>query len=131
MTILNRWFEEVWNKGQESTIDELLAPDAVAHGLVDGDGAEIAGIESYRAFYRSFRGAMSDVHVEVQDTISEGDLIAARFVVSARHTGEGLGKPAKGRNVNFTGMSIVRIKDGKIAEAWNNIDFAIMLQQME
>ena len=131
MTILNRWFEEVWNKGRESAIDELLAPDAVAHGLVDGESAEIAGIESYRAFYRSFRGALSDVNVDVQDTISEGDLIAARFVVTARHTGDGLGKPAKGRNINFTGMTIVRVKDGKIAEGWNNIDFATMLQQIE
>ena len=131
MTILNRWFEEVWNKGRESAIDELLAPDAVAHGLADGEGVEIAGIESYRAFYRSFRGALSDVHVDVQDTISEGDLSVARFVVTARHTGDGLGKPAKGRNINFTGMTIVRVKDGKIAEGWNNIDFATMLQQIE
>lgn len=67
----------------------------------------------------------------MQDTISEGDLIAARFVVTARHTGDGLGKPAKGRNINFTGMTIVRVKDGKIAEGWNNIDFATMLQQIE
>jgi steroid delta-isomerase-like uncharacterized protein len=131
MTLMHRWFEEVWNQGREASIDELLATDAVAHGLVDGDGAEISGIESYRAFYRNFRGALSDVHVDVQDTISEGDLSAARFVVSARHTGEGLGKPAKGRNLNFTGMSMIRIRDGKIAEAWNNIDFANMLQQME
>jgi steroid delta-isomerase-like uncharacterized protein len=131
MAILNRWFEEVWNQGREASIDELMAPDTVAHGLVDGDGIEIAGIEPYRAFYRSFRGALSDVHVDVQDTLSDGDLEAARFVVTARHTGEGLGKPPRGRNLKLTGMSIVRVKDGKIAEAWNNIDFATMFQQMD
>jgi steroid delta-isomerase-like uncharacterized protein len=131
MTILNRWFEEVWNQGREASIDELMAPDAVAHGLVDGAGTEIAGIEPYRAFYRTFRGALSDVHVDVQDTISEGDLSVARFVVTARHTGEGLGKPAKGRDLKMTGMSIIRVKDGKIAEAWNNIDFPTMFQQMD
>jgi steroid delta-isomerase-like uncharacterized protein len=131
MTILNRWFDEVWNHGREATIDELLAADAVAHGLVDGDGNEIVGIEPFRTYYRTFRGALSDIHVDVQDTIAEGDLEVARFVVSAKHTGEGLGKPAKGRDLKTTGISIIRVKDGKIAEAWNNIDFTTMFQQMD
>jgi predicted ester cyclase len=51
--------------------------------------------------------------------------------VTARHTGEGLGKPPKGRNLKITGMTMVRIKDGKIAESWNNIDFMSMYQQMD
>jgi steroid delta-isomerase-like uncharacterized protein len=131
MTILNRWFEEVWNQGREAGIDELMAPDAVAHGLVDGEGSEIIGVEPYRTFYRTFRSALSDVHVDVQEVIRERDLEVARFVVTARHTGEGLGKPPKGHNLKMTGMSIIRVKDGKIAEAWNNIDFATMFQQMD
>jgi steroid delta-isomerase-like uncharacterized protein len=131
MTILNRWFEEVWNQGRESTIDELLATDAVAHGLVDGNGKEITGIESFRAYFRSFRSALSDIHLDVQDTICEGDLQVARFVLTARHTGEGLGKPPKGRSLKTTGMTIIREKDGKIVEGWNNVDFMTMFQQMD
>jgi len=33
--------------------------------------------------------------------------------------------------VKFTGMTMARVKDGKIAEAWNNFDFMTMFQQME
>ena len=32
MTILDRWFEEVWNKGRESAIDEMLYHEAAGHG---------------------------------------------------------------------------------------------------
>jgi predicted ester cyclase len=32
--------------------------------------------------------------------------------------------------VEFTGMVIVRIKDGKFVEAWNNFDFLTMNQQI-
>jgi predicted ester cyclase len=32
--------------------------------------------------------------------------------------------------VEFTGMTIVRIRDGKIIEAWNNFDFMTMFQQV-
>jgi len=31
---------------------------------------------------------------------------------------------------NFTGVSIVRIKDDKIVEAWNNFDFMTMNKQI-
>jgi hypothetical protein len=45
MSIQRRWFEEVWNQGREATIDELLAPDVVGHGLVDPNGNEVTGID--------------------------------------------------------------------------------------
>ena len=53
----------------------------------------------------------------VEDVVTEGDLTVARCVVTARHTGEGLGKAPKGNPIHFTGMTMARIKDGKIAEA--------------
>ena len=33
--ILHRWFEEVWNNGRTEVIDEMIAPDTIAHGLED------------------------------------------------------------------------------------------------
>ena len=131
MTILSRWFEEVWNKGRESAIDEILYHKAAGHGLQGPDGVEVAGMESFKAFYRQFRAAFSEIHVVVEDVITEGDLTVARCVVTAKHTGEGLGKPPKGNAVHFTGMTMARIKEGKIVEAWNNFDFMTMFQQMD
>src|SRR5690606_19489571 len=34
-----------------------------------------------------------------------------------------------GEKVQFTGMAIIRIKDGKIIEGWNNFDFLSMYKQ--
>ena len=31
--LAKRWFEEVWNQGRESTIDELFHPQGKAHGF--------------------------------------------------------------------------------------------------
>jgi steroid delta-isomerase-like uncharacterized protein len=131
MTLMHRWFEEVWNKGRESAIDEMSCHDVPGHGLKAPAGKEVNGMEDFKAYYRQMRSALSDIHVVVEDVITEGDLTVARCVVTAKHTGAGLGKPPKGNPIHFTGMTMARIKDGKIAEAWNNFDFLTMYQQME
>jgi predicted ester cyclase len=131
MTILSRWFEEVRNKGRESAIDEMSYHEAPGYGLQGPDGNEVRGMESFKAFYHQFQAALSEIHVEVEEVITEGDLTVARCVVTAKHTGEGLGKLPKGNPVQFTGMTMARIKEGKIAEAWNNFDFMTMFQQMD
>ena len=131
MTILNRWFEEVWNRGNEATIDELLRPDTTIHGLKGLDGKDVEGPEAFKAFYHGFRATLSDIHVEVEATVTEGPLTVARCMVTARHTGDVPGKPAKGNPLKFSGMAMVRVQDGKFAEVWNNFDFMTMLQQMD
>ena len=60
--ILRIWFERVWNQGDESTIDELYGPTAVANGL---PAAPIPGPEGFKPFFRAFRAAFPDIRVEV------------------------------------------------------------------
>jgi steroid delta-isomerase-like uncharacterized protein len=129
MTFMERWYEEVWNKGQESAIDAMAEPDAIAHGLGE-DGGDVEGVENFKVFFRTFQSALSDIRVVVEDTITEGDRSVARVKVTAKHTGASLGVPAKGNTVQFSGVSIARLKDGKIAEAWNYFDFPTMYKQM-
>lgn len=68
--------------------------------------------------------------VIVEDTIAEGDKVAARCSVHGKHTGDHLGVAASNAHVDFTGMVIVRVKDGKFVEGWNNFDFLRMNQQI-
>lgn len=131
MTILDRWFEEVWNKGRESAIDEMSIREVAGHGLEAVAGAPVNSMDEFKTYYRQLRAALSDIHVDVAQVVTEGDISVARCHVTARHTGEGLGKTPKGNAIAFSGMTMARIKDGKIAEAWNNFDFATMYQQME
>jgi steroid delta-isomerase-like uncharacterized protein len=129
-TIQHRWFEEVWNKGRADAIDQMLAPEIVGHGLVDSNGNEVRGVEAFKSFYESFREAFPDIKVTVEDTVAEGDKIVARCTVRATHTGEGLGVNPTNRPVEFTGMCMLRVKDGRIVESWNSFDFLTMMQQI-
>jgi predicted ester cyclase len=56
--------------------------------------------------------------------------VAARCSVRAKHTGAHLGIAATNAPVAFTGMTIARIANGQIVEAWNNFDFMTMNKQI-
>ena len=129
--IIRRWFEEVWNSGKEETIDELFAADGIAHGLADENDGPIIGPEGYKPLFRNLKDSFPDITVRVEDIIEEGETVAARCVVAGKHAGSNLGIEATQKNVRFTGMTFVKIKDGQIIEAWNNFDFMNMLQQID
>ena len=128
--LVRRWFEEVWNKGRAEAIDEMFDEEGVAHGLTDESGAELRGPADFRVFHQRFREAFPGIEVVVEDTVTEGDKVAARCTVRGRHEGDSLGFRATRQPVEFTGMTFVRVRGGKIVEAWNNFDFMSMFQQL-
>ncbi len=128
-TLIHRWFQEVWNEGRESTIDELHAADGVSFGL-GGASTEVRGPEQFKVFFRNLRSALPDTHVTVIETIAEGDMVAVRFEVQATHTGIGLPYEPTGRSVKFMGISMLEVEDGKLKRAWNSWDQLGMLIQL-
>jgi len=128
--LLHQWFEEVWNKARIEAIDEMAAPDVIAHGLVDAQGNEITGREAFKGFWHQFRGVFPDVHIVVEDGLADGDKVMVRCTVRGTHSGSGIGLAPTGKKVAFTGVCIARVKDNQIVEAWNNFDFLSMYQQV-
>ena len=128
--LVRRWFEEVWNKGSVDAIDEMFAEDGIAHGLSDDPSNPIKGPTGFKPFHTVFREAFPNMMITVEDTIAEDDKVAARCSVRARHEGEFMGRAATQAPVDFTGITIVRIYNGKIVEAWNNFDFMILHKQV-
>ena len=126
--VIRAWFKEVWDEGKEEAIDRLFAPDGIAYGLAPDGG--IRGPEGFKPYFRAMRGALGDLEIEVLQTITEGDRVAAHCRVIARHAGDNLGGAATNQPLDFEGMTIVRVKNGQVFEAWNCFDFLKMYQQM-
>jgi steroid delta-isomerase-like uncharacterized protein len=125
--LIRRWFDEVWNRGRASAIDEMLAPTAVIHGLA---GADVRGPEGFKPFHAAYRNAFPDIAIHVDQVVAEGNMVAARWTSTATHTGDGLGMPATGLPSTISGMTFGRIENGKLAEGWNVFDQFGMLQQL-
>ena len=128
--VVRQWFKEVWDEGREEAIDRLMAPDAQAHGLTGPGGPPMVGPAAFKPLFHTFREALGDLSVVVERTIVQGDYCAAHCRVSGRHVGHALGGSPTGRPVAFEGMTIIRVRDGRIVEGWNAFDFLGMYQQM-
>jgi hypothetical protein len=119
-TLSYKWYQEAWNNGRSEALDELLDENIIAWGL--GPDRCIKGVSDFKKFYTDFKNQVSNVQVIVEDVISQDDVESAHCSVKAVHT-------ASKKNVDFTGISMVKIVNGKIAEAWNQFDFLRMYQQ--
>jgi len=122
----NRVWEEIWHQGNLSRIDEIFAPDAVAHD----PGMELRGTEAIKQFVASMRAAFPDLHYTVEDQIAEGDKVVTRYTGRGSHQGEILGIPPMGKQITYTGILIQRVADGKIAEHWAEADGLGLMQQL-
>jgi steroid delta-isomerase-like uncharacterized protein len=129
ISLLKRWYQEVWREGKNETIYELLAPDAVLTGT-NGPKETIHGPKEFAAFADQIRSAFSDTEIIVEDAFGIEDKVVARWSSTMTHSGDGMGLAATGKQVRITGMSIARILNGKIVEGWDNWDRLAMLEQI-
>jgi len=124
---VRRFLAEFKNHANIDVVDETWTPDAVLH--VTGFPLP-PGRDAQKNVGRTIFAAFGDLHVEVNDTIVEGDRVVERHTAHAVHKGEFMGIPATGKKVYWTENHIYRIADGKIAETWSEPSFHDLLAQL-
>lgn len=125
-----RFFDSVWNKGDFSVLDTLIAPDADDHSTVGGVPKTEKGSASFRAIVSMFRAAMPDIRLTIDDEVFAGDKVVHRWHLEGTDTGGVMGMPPSGKKLRLAGTTIVRMRDGKIVERWANVDELGLLQQL-
>ena len=122
-----RRYQEIYNRNDLDSLGEVVAEDVLTPKIMPGMKPGLEGAKQVHA--RSLMG-MPDWHTAIDDLIAEGDKVVARIIMSGTHTGDFWGIPATGKRVEFTGIYIVRIADGKIVEHWGEEDGVSLLQQL-
>ena len=126
-TLVKRFVTEYQNGRDEDTLRELIAPDVVDHAAAPG---QPAGIEGVKAFHDGFHAAFSGLHADIHQQVAEDDLVVTRKTFHGRHTGDFMGIPPTGRDIELAVIDIVRVRDGQIAEHWNQVDQLDVLMQL-
>jgi predicted ester cyclase len=134
--IVGRWFTDFWGKTCNlDVVDKLAAPDMLLQYSLHNPRRGHADI---KAFMTGFREAFPDLNFEgAADLIAEGDYVVGRWKGGGTHTGPafsdfliGFLPAATGRKMQFTGTTVLRLKNGKIAEEIGLDDGVTALTQL-
>ncbi len=122
--IVQRFFEEIFSKGNRATADELLATDFAFYGPPGG----IHGPENFLQFTNSIRDAL-DVHFTVDVVIADGGKVSSLCTMHGTHRKEFREIPARGKKFALPRIDNFRIlEDGKIQEVRTTFDHPTLLQ---
>jgi steroid delta-isomerase-like uncharacterized protein len=115
-----------WNRDDRETYLKVYDPAIRHHGL----GPEPLDRAGNRASYEAMWAAFPNSKLAIDDTIAEGDQLAARFRLSGEHHGEFMGIPPTGRPFVLSGQTVMRFRDGRIVERWTVADMVGLLVQL-
>ncbi len=134
--IVGRWFTEFWgNPWNPRVIEELAAPDMLLQYSLH---APRRGRDDIKAFMVGFRKAFPDLSFAgAADLIAEGDYVVGRWIGGGTHSGPAFSDflagslpPATGRRMHFTGTTVIKVVDGRIAEEIGLDDGVAALTQL-
>jgi steroid delta-isomerase-like uncharacterized protein len=126
--IVQRLYEEVWNRRKLEVIKEIISP---SHALQapNMSGSSI-GPEAYKRNVLAFLAGFPDLRWSIEDTIAEKDKVVACWTISGTHKGDYLGIPATNKKVSVEGITIHNVAGGKIMDSYSNWDILGMMQQL-
>lgn len=105
-------------------------PDAiraqVADDYVDHQSGRAMSADEVIAHAQNLHAIFQDLSVTLDEMVAESDRVAVRATWRGVQTGTFRGRLPTGKRVSFTGMVFWRVRDGKVAERWAEIDFGAL-----
>lgn len=124
------YYSNVWevaiNEGRTNILDTAYVDDAVLHTV-----PEIKGKANAKAYYDNFVTGFSERKFVIKQIFADGDQLVKYWQFTGKHTGPFFGIPATGKSVDVIGCTIVKMKDGKIAEEQDFMDNLEFMQQLD
>jgi predicted ester cyclase len=134
-TIVTRWFTEYWGKGNPEIVDELGADNLVFSYPLHG---ELHGREPVKKNITDLVEAFPDMSFDVVgDLVADGDYVVGRWEGGGTHTGAAISDlpvgslpDNTGKRIHFSGTTVYRIENGKVAEEIGQEQALNVLQQL-
>jgi steroid delta-isomerase-like uncharacterized protein len=126
--LIDRFYDEFYNRRQFGVIDELFSPGYVHH---------LPDIPGYAMDFQDFRkrelqmvNAFPDMKRTIEDQVGENDKVVTRSIMKGTQEGNLPELPATDRKIEVRSTIIYRIEDGRIVEGWESYDSLGMMMQL-
>ena len=107
--VVRQFINEALTGRNLSIVDEILAPNYV-NRMTGTD------LTAFKGMLTGMSMALSDVQMEIDELVAEGDSVVARWRMAATHTGSLMGETPTGKRVNSRGLTYYRLENGRIVE---------------
>ena len=122
--VLRRYYE-LFNRKEIDACNQLIAPGFVSHRTT-GDLSREDIVNGVEMLFASF----PDLKITIEHVVAEGDMVSFREIGKGTHKGEFMGITPTGNKIEMINTCILRITDGKWAEAWTTMDELHLMQQL-
>jgi steroid delta-isomerase-like uncharacterized protein len=122
------WIELANDRAFERLPEDWAQDVTVNQG---SDVEEVIGLDALVALLKTFYAGMSDLVIDVEDVVGQGDIVFLRTSSHGTHTGELFGIPGSGRPVSYKGIATYYLADGKIVREWFNDDMFALMQTID
>jgi predicted ester cyclase len=118
---VHRRIVELTGAGRWAEALALIDPDVLDHR--GGTSGDHRGLAAWKEKWEHMYDGLRDVSVTIEHNLASGDFSANRYTLRGTHT-------AAGRSYEVTGLDMIRVQDGRLAEHWALLDSAAMQHQL-
>ena len=126
VAVLNRYYDEVWNRGELAVLHEVVSLELVGHDPAIGD----FGFEQLKQLVLMFRRGFPDFQVTAEDVVAQADRVALRFRSEGTFRVEFMGMAPTGERVSYTGLVMYRFARCQVVEIWMGWDPASLVRRI-
>ena len=117
--IVKKFFEEVLNHRNTDYLEGRIATDYTNHN----SSILVQGPEGLKRVVQAQFKAFPDLHTTLEDIIAEGDKVVVRCTDHFTRQQDGV-------QVSIPWIEIIRLENGKLAEAWLETDTQLFSDQL-
>ena len=126
--VVQRWWEQLWNRGDLAVADEIVAP-----GFTDHDPASPwapPGIEGCKTLVTGYRTVFPDIHFTIEQQVAVSNTVVSHYRCRGTHRGDLMGVAPTGKSIEVEGISILHLENGRIDHQTTIWDALGLMQQI-
>lgn len=116
--IIKKYMDEVWNKKNLSVINEVFSEDAKIHSPL---GNFITPVQM-KETVQKWLTAIPDIQVDLLHTLEDDGVVVSHWKARGTHQQELNGREPHNQPVEYQGVTMYRLQDGKVVEYWAYLD---------
>ena len=122
--VIARYFE-AYNNKNEAIFDEIISPDYIDHGQSAYMGTPGLGVAGAKNDLKNALDKLDELSYVVEELIaspSYPELVGAYWKGTLTPNATSPYAQQTGKKINYRGISIYRIQNGKMVETWHVVD---------